>query len=261
MKENQNSNVTCVTIITPNFIILKITLPLHTRLKWTVFLLTPSVNAPRGNYKCGECGQCYTQRHNIKKHIAIAHEELKNVKIILQSHHRGKTNLQPTQDKPKSEPNSEAHSGQNWLPKSEPNSRSTSEPNSKLNSELNSEPNSKLNSKLNSEPNSKPNSKSTSEPNAIPNSEMFDNDVESRWLKYLEQSTISQSPKKEMNAIEPGEIIDLIEDKNDLQNILESENLPKGWEELVHSDGRKFYVDHNTKRTQWKDPRISLLKY
>ena len=231
-------------------------------------MLTPSVNAPRGNYKCGLCGQCYTQRHNIKKHIAIAHEELKNAKIILQSHHRGKTNLQPTQDKPKSEPNSEAHSGQNWLPKSEPNSRSTSEPNSKLNSELNSEPNSKLNSKLNSEPNSKlnsepnskPNSKSTSEPNAIPNSEMFDNDVESRWLKYLEQSTISQSPKKEMNAIEPGEIIDLIEDKNDLQNILESENLPKGWEELVHSDGRKFYVDHNTKRTQWKDPRISLLK-
>ncbi|KAF7660588.1 hypothetical protein LDENG_00279190 [Lucifuga dentata] len=29
-----------------------------------------------------------------------------------------------------------------------------------------------------------------------------------------------------------------------------------GWEERVHSDGRIFYIDHNTKTTQWDDPRL-----
>ncbi|CAG0903242.1 unnamed protein product [Cyprideis torosa] len=33
--------------------------------------------------------------------------------------------------------------------------------------------------------------------------------------------------------------------------------LPDGWEERVHSDGRVFYIDHNTRTTQWEDPRIS----
>uniref|UniRef100_A0A3Q3BZN2 E3 ubiquitin-protein ligase n=1 Tax=Haplochromis burtoni TaxID=8153 RepID=A0A3Q3BZN2_HAPBU len=32
--------------------------------------------------------------------------------------------------------------------------------------------------------------------------------------------------------------------------------LPPGWEERVHSDGRVFYIDHNTKNTQWEDPRL-----
>ncbi|XP_055708148.1 E3 ubiquitin-protein ligase Nedd-4 isoform X4 [Phlebotomus papatasi] len=33
--------------------------------------------------------------------------------------------------------------------------------------------------------------------------------------------------------------------------------LPEGWEERVHSDGRIFYIDHNTRITQWEDPRLS----
>ncbi|TDH17110.1 hypothetical protein EPR50_G00004840 [Perca flavescens] len=32
--------------------------------------------------------------------------------------------------------------------------------------------------------------------------------------------------------------------------------LPPGWEERVHSDGRIFYIDHNTRNTQWDDPRL-----
>ncbi|XP_058851502.1 E3 ubiquitin-protein ligase NEDD4-like isoform X16 [Acipenser ruthenus] len=32
--------------------------------------------------------------------------------------------------------------------------------------------------------------------------------------------------------------------------------LPPGWEERVHADGRTFYIDHNTKITQWEDPRL-----
>jgi len=33
--------------------------------------------------------------------------------------------------------------------------------------------------------------------------------------------------------------------------------LPEGWEERVHTDGRIFFIDHNTRQTQWEDPRIS----
>uniref|UniRef100_A0A8C6UJM3 E3 ubiquitin-protein ligase n=1 Tax=Neogobius melanostomus TaxID=47308 RepID=A0A8C6UJM3_9GOBI len=32
--------------------------------------------------------------------------------------------------------------------------------------------------------------------------------------------------------------------------------LPPGWEERVHADGRIFYIDHNTRTTQWEDPRL-----
>ncbi|KAG9508647.1 E3 ubiquitin-protein ligase NEDD4, partial [Fragariocoptes setiger] len=33
--------------------------------------------------------------------------------------------------------------------------------------------------------------------------------------------------------------------------------LPDGWQELVHSDGRIFFIDHNNKTTQWEDPRLN----
>uniref|UniRef100_UPI00398F6AE2 E3 ubiquitin-protein ligase NEDD4-like isoform X2 n=1 Tax=Pristiophorus japonicus TaxID=55135 RepID=UPI00398F6AE2 len=35
--------------------------------------------------------------------------------------------------------------------------------------------------------------------------------------------------------------------------------LPPGWEERTHSDGRVFYIDHNTKATQWEDPRLQTV--
>uniref|UniRef100_A0A182J5M7 E3 ubiquitin-protein ligase n=1 Tax=Anopheles atroparvus TaxID=41427 RepID=A0A182J5M7_ANOAO len=34
--------------------------------------------------------------------------------------------------------------------------------------------------------------------------------------------------------------------------------LPEGWEERVHSDGRIFFIDHNSRTTQWEDPRLSI---
>lgn len=32
--------------------------------------------------------------------------------------------------------------------------------------------------------------------------------------------------------------------------------LPANWEVRILGDGRKFYIDHNTKSTQWEDPRL-----
>lgn len=31
--------------------------------------------------------------------------------------------------------------------------------------------------------------------------------------------------------------------------------LPRGWEEARDYDGKVFYIDHNTRRTSWIDPR------
>ena len=33
--------------------------------------------------------------------------------------------------------------------------------------------------------------------------------------------------------------------------------LPEGWEERVHTDGRIFFIDHNSRATQWDDPRMT----
>ncbi|XP_064165134.1 E3 ubiquitin-protein ligase NEDD4-like isoform X8 [Anguilla rostrata] len=46
-------------------------------------------------------------------------------------------------------------------------------------------------------------------------------------------------------SLEPGDL-------GPLPNLLEE----PGWEERVHADGRTFYIDHNTKNTQWEDPRL-----
>ncbi|CAH8660505.1 unnamed protein product [Dicrocoelium dendriticum] len=35
--------------------------------------------------------------------------------------------------------------------------------------------------------------------------------------------------------------------------------LPPGWEERMHTNGRIFFIDHNTRTTQWEDPRLERL--
>ncbi|XP_067105779.1 E3 ubiquitin-protein ligase NEDD4-like isoform X3 [Osmerus mordax] len=46
-------------------------------------------------------------------------------------------------------------------------------------------------------------------------------------------------------SLDPGDL-------GPLPNLLEE----PGWEERIHADGRTFYIDHNTKNTQWEDPRL-----
>lgn len=40
----------------------------------------------------------------------------------------------------------------------------------------------------------------------------------------------------------------------------ESEPLPQGWEERQDANGRIFYVDHTTRRTQWERPTRANLQ-
>lgn len=46
---------------------------------------------------------------------------------------------------------------------------------------------------------------------------------------------------------------DMAKESNDLP-------LPAGWEEACDYDGKPFFIDHNTKRTTWIDPRDCLAK-
>ena len=42
-----------------------------------------------------------------------------------------------------------------------------------------------------------------------------------------------------------------------MQNL--NEPLPLGWEERTHIDGRRFFINHNNRTTQWEDPRLQRL--
>ena len=35
--------------------------------------------------------------------------------------------------------------------------------------------------------------------------------------------------------------------------------MPSGWEQRFNNAGRVYYVDHNTRLTQWEDPRLPTL--
>ena len=173
------------------------------------------------NFKCESCGKSFSDASTLRKHISTVHERFR----VHNCESCGKSFMDAR--------------------------------NLKEHIEIHKEDCKVLSSKMDYQSIPEPNSKKDFEEN----SEMIDTDMEEKWLTYLEESTIVQEPNKETNTLEPGEIIDdLIDHENELLNILESEDLPEGWEEMVHSDGRKLYVNHNTRRTQWEDPRISLIE-
>ncbi|CAB1426503.1 unnamed protein product [Pleuronectes platessa] len=73
-----------------------------------------------------------------------------------------------------------------------------------------------------------------------PNARPFFIDHNSRVTTWEDPRLKYPVHLRNKNSMEPGEL----------------GPLPPGWEERVHSDGRTFYIDHNTKNTQWEDPRL-----
>ncbi|XP_032425659.1 E3 ubiquitin-protein ligase NEDD4-like isoform X2 [Xiphophorus hellerii] len=78
-----------------------------------------------------------------------------------------------------------------------------------------------------------------------PNGRPFFIDHNSRTTTWEDPRLKYPVHMRNKNSMEPGELGPL-------------PNLPEepGWEERVHTDGRTFYIDHNTKTTQWEDPRL-----
>ncbi|XP_074474355.1 E3 ubiquitin-protein ligase NEDD4-like isoform X2 [Sebastes fasciatus] len=73
-----------------------------------------------------------------------------------------------------------------------------------------------------------------------PNGRPFFIDHNSRITTWEDPRLKYPVHMRSKNSIEPGEL----------------GPLPPGWEERIHSDGRTFFIDHNTKNTQWEDPRL-----
>ncbi|XP_037607894.1 E3 ubiquitin-protein ligase NEDD4-like isoform X3 [Sebastes umbrosus] len=78
-----------------------------------------------------------------------------------------------------------------------------------------------------------------------PNGRPFFIDHNSRVTTWEDPRLKYPVHMRSKNSIEPGEL-------GPLPNLLEE----PGWEERIHSDGRTFFIDHNTKNTQWEDPRL-----
>ncbi|XP_051907244.1 E3 ubiquitin-protein ligase NEDD4-like isoform X6 [Hippocampus zosterae] len=78
-----------------------------------------------------------------------------------------------------------------------------------------------------------------------PNGRPFFIDHNSRTTTWEDPRLKYPVHMRNKNSMEPGELGPL-------------PHLPEepGWEERVHTDGRTFYIDHNTKNTQWEDPRL-----
>ena len=41
---------------------------------------------------------------------------------------------------------------------------------------------------------------------------------------------------------------------------VQDSDLPEGWESRMTKDGRRFYVDHNTRTTTWDHPKLASRK-
>uniref|UniRef100_A0A671VTY0 HECT-type E3 ubiquitin transferase n=1 Tax=Sparus aurata TaxID=8175 RepID=A0A671VTY0_SPAAU len=78
-----------------------------------------------------------------------------------------------------------------------------------------------------------------------PNGRPFFIDHNSRATTWEDPRLKYPVHMRNKNSMEPGDLGPL-------------PHLPEepGWEERIHSDGRTFYIDHNTKNTQWEDPRL-----
>ncbi|XP_044007109.1 E3 ubiquitin-protein ligase NEDD4 isoform X2 [Aphidius gifuensis] len=80
-----------------------------------------------------------------------------------------------------------------------------------------------------------------------PNGRMFFIDHNERATTWVDPRTGRPSPM-------PNHNVPSATPRSDLDQL---GPLPEGWEERVHSDGRIFFIDHNTRTTQWEDPRMS----
>ncbi|XP_012260923.2 E3 ubiquitin-protein ligase Nedd-4 isoform X1 [Athalia rosae] len=80
-----------------------------------------------------------------------------------------------------------------------------------------------------------------------PNGRMF-------FIDHNERATTWVDPRTGRASSMPSHNAPSATPKSDLDQL---GPLPEGWEERVHTDGRIFFIDHNTRTTQWEDPRMS----
>ncbi|EEB13366.1 E3 ubiquitin-protein ligase Nedd-4, putative [Pediculus humanus corporis] len=73
------------------------------------------------------------------------------------------------------------------------------------------------------------------------------------FIDHNEKTTTWVDPRTGRASPMPNQVVTTVPKKVDD----ELSPLPEGWEERMHTDGRTFFIDHNTRTTQWEDPRLS----
>jgi len=99
-----------------------------------------------------------------------------------------------------------------------------------------------------------------------PNGRVFFIDHNTKTTTWLHPVTKQPSAVPQKGSIPPNRIrsssITQSSNNNSTSNALTTVDdagpLPAGWEERVHSDGRIFFIDHNTRSTSWEDPRFKI---
>ncbi|XP_020291402.1 E3 ubiquitin-protein ligase Nedd-4 isoform X2 [Pseudomyrmex gracilis] len=74
------------------------------------------------------------------------------------------------------------------------------------------------------------------------------------FINHNERATTWVDPRTGRPSSMPNPVAPSTTPRGDLDQL---GPLPEGWEERVHTDGRIFFIDHNTRTTQWEDPRMS----
>ena len=201
-----------------------------------------------GKYMCTICDSFYSRQSNLKSHIIVSHKELKNLNIA--------DNIKINPDRKvlkQNETNTELEStdvddDEEWKKYEEKWKKY-------------------LKDSTFYEPPSIP------KPNEIELGEVVDMKIKinkchicGNDFDNLEDHLITSHGINETKIDENDFVHEPMDDLEndfkydpDLLDILESEDLPEGWQEMVDDNGQKFYFDHKTKNTQWEDPRISLM--
>ncbi|XP_023223176.1 E3 ubiquitin-protein ligase Nedd-4-like isoform X3 [Centruroides sculpturatus] len=81
-----------------------------------------------------------------------------------------------------------------------------------------------------------------------PNGRVFFIDHNTKTTTWVDPRTGRPSPLPNQNNVPNRPSFSSVDDLG---------QLPEGWEERVHTDGRIFFIDHNTRITQWEDPRLN----
>ncbi|XP_043256787.1 E3 ubiquitin-protein ligase Nedd-4 isoform X2 [Colletes gigas] len=74
------------------------------------------------------------------------------------------------------------------------------------------------------------------------------------FIDHINRTTTWIDPRTGCPSSIPNHIAPSTTPRSDLDQL---GPLPEGWEERVHTDGRIFFIDHNSRTTQWEDPRMS----
>ena len=197
-----------------------------------------------GKYECKICNTCYTQINNLKYHIIVVHEELEDINMSEDGTQSKYLKIVHEGGRGKGKCITPDRTDMEQIEASEINSDSNSTDDDEWQKYEEKWKKYLKDSTFYEPPNSRPNE---IEPGEV----VLENDVKDHFI--ASHSIIKT--KTEENDHHENEFVNNVENdhEDDLENnhkydcdlldILASEDLPAGWQDMVDKDGHKFYLD------------------